>query len=273
MTVDFASLKASVIAEMDKLLFQKDSDLFHEFLAHGEEGLAIEFACAKLLEHKFVLSKPFAQMLEALCEKMELSPQRTWEPLWVEYPNLDEIARAHLQPEESNLYSLFAKIYLKIKSRIEQDEANQIEEFFSQAELGLAIEDICYCLTHYKIPISQHEVDDIRSVWPELGHDLSELKGFIVETSEQIEAHDMVEEDAQLAAFFSGLPGKGFFPRHWCDKKTLHYISDIATDPNSPWIPAKNGGLRVFAQGVRDNVKIKVVMNDKEGILTAYPIP
>ena len=263
----------SIITELDKLLFQEDVALLHEFLAHGKGDLAIEFACDKLLEHKFVLSKPFAQKLETLCNKMELSPQRTWEPLWVECPDPEIIARAHLRTDESNAYVQIARIYLKIRNHIDQDGAEQIEEFFSQAELELAIEDICYCVTHYKIPILQREVEDIHSVWSALGHTPSELNGFIIENSTSIDTHDIIEEDCQLEAFLSGLPSKGFFPREWCEKKILHYISDVATDLNSPWILAKNGGLRVFAQGIRDSVKIKVVMSDKKGILTAYPIP
>lgn len=25
------------------------------------------------------------------------------------------------------------------------------------------------------------------------------------------------------------------FPQNWCDEKILHYVSDIATDPNATW--------------------------------------
>ena len=70
---------------------------------------------------------------------------------------------------------------------------------------------------------------------------------------------------------FPGRPGKTPFPKDWTDQKIMNHISDIATDPKIPWMPGKGG--RVLAEGVRENLKIRVVISNKKGIVTGHPIP
>jgi hypothetical protein len=53
----------------------------------------------------------------------------------------------------------------------------------------------------------------------------------------------------------------------------MHYISDVATDPRIPWISGKAGSTRVLAEGVREEVNIRVVIGSKEGLVTGFPIP
>ena len=70
---------------------------------------------------------------------------------------------------------------------------------------------------------------------------------------------------------FPGLPGKTPFPEGWGRDKIMHHISDVATDPHIPYMPAR--GSCVEAIGVRENVKIKVVINRNGEIVTGHPIP
>ena len=70
---------------------------------------------------------------------------------------------------------------------------------------------------------------------------------------------------------FPGLPGKTLFPREWGENKIMHHISDVATDPHIPYVPA--GGSRVMAQGVRENVKIRVIIDRSGEIVTGHPVP
>jgi len=55
----------------------------------------------------------------------------------------------------------------------------------------------------------------------------------------------------------------------------MHHISDIATDPNITWSPsAIPGSNRYVVQGVRERVKIKVIIEaGGKDIVTAHPIP
>jgi RHS repeat-associated protein len=69
-----------------------------------------------------------------------------------------------------------------------------------------------------------------------------------------------------------GQPGKSLFPKDWCGGKILHYISDIATDPRIPWVPGKPGSSRFIAEGIREEVKIRAVIDPKKGPVTGYPI-
>lgn len=76
---------------------------------------------------------------------------------------------------------------------------------------------------------------------------------------------------------------KIFFPKSWCEDKIMHYISDIATDPNVKWIQqtGKNGAkhtkdgrpVRFRGIGNREGVDILTIIEpDGEGIITGYPL-
>ncbi|MEK7285854.1 MAG: EndoU domain-containing protein [Nitrospirota bacterium] len=70
-----------------------------------------------------------------------------------------------------------------------------------------------------------------------------------------------------------GRPGKTPFPKNWSEEKILHEISNIATDPQIHSVDAKMG--RTTKEGVRDGVKIRVVMESKSrggGVVTGYPL-
>ena len=65
----------------------------------------------------------------------------------------------------------------------------------------------------------------------------------------------------------TGIPGKSEFPATWSDDKVLHYISDVATAPNS--IVTRQGNT-TLVEGTREGVKIRVVERDGR-IVSAYP--
>ncbi len=67
----------------------------------------------------------------------------------------------------------------------------------------------------------------------------------------------------------TGIPGKSEFPASWSDDKIMHYISDVATDPQSTFIPSRGG--RTIARGVREGIEIQVVIGSDGEIVTAYP--
>lgn len=79
-----------------------------------------------------------------------------------------------------------------------------------------------------------------------------------------------------------GQLGKTPFPKDWSGGKIMDAISDIATDPNIPWmqITGKSGSkftksgkpVRFKAEGTRDGVNIKTIIEPQgEGIITGYP--
>jgi RHS repeat-associated protein len=69
-----------------------------------------------------------------------------------------------------------------------------------------------------------------------------------------------------------GLPGKTPFPAAWSEAKVMHEVSDIATDP-AAWenaVVQRNG--RVWLQGTRDGVDIKVIVDTvADDIITGHP--
>ncbi|PZQ45152.1 MAG: hypothetical protein DI556_23105, partial [Rhodovulum sulfidophilum] len=67
----------------------------------------------------------------------------------------------------------------------------------------------------------------------------------------------------------TGILGKSEFPQGWTDDKILGEISDVATDPNSNRSPGFGG--RTIAQGTRDGVDIKVVVDPDGRIVTGFP--
>ncbi|HET8970953.1 MAG TPA: EndoU domain-containing protein [Candidatus Nanopelagicales bacterium] len=66
----------------------------------------------------------------------------------------------------------------------------------------------------------------------------------------------------------TGFPSKSEFPASWSDGKTMHNISDVATDPASATRPGRGGD--VFATGTREDVDIEVLIRHDE-IWTGYP--
>jgi RHS repeat-associated protein len=79
--------------------------------------------------------------------------------------------------------------------------------------------------------------------------------------------------------------GKTKFPINWSNEKIMNNISDIAIDPianKSPvWTKGANGSLytksgqpsRFYVEGVREGVKIRVVIEPATGnIITAFPV-
>jgi Bacterial EndoU nuclease/Pretoxin HINT domain len=71
-------------------------------------------------------------------------------------------------------------------------------------------------------------------------------------------------------SFGTGIPGKTEFPQSWSDDRIMHAISDIATDPSL--IPAAGRGGRSIVEGIRDGVRIRVVLDPDESIVTGFPL-
>lgn len=80
-----------------------------------------------------------------------------------------------------------------------------------------------------------------------------------------------------------GLAGKTLFPDGWSIDKVMGHVSDIATDPSLAWVQetgplgaaltSKGKPVRYYVVGVREGVKIKVIVEPGgEGIITAFPV-
>ena len=76
--------------------------------------------------------------------------------------------------------------------------------------------------------------------------------------------------------FGAGKPDKTEFPQSWSDDKILHYVSDVATDPNATWGVGKWNSP--YAIGIREGIEIRVDFypdahkNYSGMISTAYPL-
>ncbi|MBQ5675461.1 MAG: EndoU domain-containing protein, partial [Lachnospiraceae bacterium] len=74
----------------------------------------------------------------------------------------------------------------------------------------------------------------------------------------------------------AGKPDKTEFPKEWSDEKILHYVSDVATDPNATWGMGKWNSP--YAVGVREGIEIRVDFYPdghpkySGKISTAYPL-
>lgn len=77
-------------------------------------------------------------------------------------------------------------------------------------------------------------------------------------------------------------PTNTLFPPDWSDKKIMHHVSDVATDPDSAWTQqtGKEGArftkagdpVRHLVEGTRDGKIIQVVVEpDGEGIISGFP--
>ena len=67
----------------------------------------------------------------------------------------------------------------------------------------------------------------------------------------------------------TGFPNKSEFPGTWSDDKIMHYISDVATDPNA--VTRSGRGGDVFARATREGIEIEVLIRRGE-IWTGYPV-
>nr|WP_255502338.1 EndoU domain-containing protein [Cellulomonas sp. JH27-2] len=81
-----------------------------------------------------------------------------------------------------------------------------------------------------------------------------------------------------------GEPGNTLFPRSWSPQQIMHNVSDVATDPNLPWVQqtgklgaefTKNGApVRYSVDGVRGGIPMRVIVEPGgEGIITGFPLP
>ncbi|MHB8984074.1 MAG: hypothetical protein ACYC4E_01815, partial [Carboxydocellales bacterium] len=71
-----------------------------------------------------------------------------------------------------------------------------------------------------------------------------------------------------------GNPGKSTFLQSWDADTTMHYVSDIATDPTLKWESDRvvKGIQRYNVIGERQGINVQVVVEpDGEGIITAFP--
>ena len=74
----------------------------------------------------------------------------------------------------------------------------------------------------------------------------------------------------------AGKPDKTEFPQSWSDDKILHYVSDVATNPNATGGVGKRNSP--YAIGVREGIAIRVDFypdahkNYSDMISTAYPL-
>lgn len=95
--------------------------------------------------------------------------------------------------------------------------------------------------------------------------------------------HILYGEGADLGGHLTpGAINKTAFPKSWGPDKIMHYISDIATDPSIKLIQQtgisgarftnKGYPVKFIAEGVRENVRIRVVLEQEgRGIVTAFP--
>jgi hypothetical protein len=177
------SLMSAIITEIDKKLPSEDLLLFHEFLSNEETELAIEYMCDRLFEHEIVVSQRLGQMLIVLAGKIRLSPYRTWRGIWVEGDSSGE--KVLLNLEFPDLQAPVLAIFEKVRDRMEPDVASLMQDYLTQWEIELAVDDMFHALIYYKIPISQKEVDTLRSIWLDLGHNPAELTGFLIQKEEK----------------------------------------------------------------------------------------
>lgn len=86
----------------------------------------------------------------------------------------------------------------------------------------------------------------------------------------------IVNGEKKACKYGAGKPDKTEFPQSWSDDKILHYVSDVATDPNATWGVGKWNSP--YAIGVREGIEIRVdfypdaYKNYRGMISTAYPL-
>lgn len=68
----------------------------------------------------------------------------------------------------------------------------------------------------------------------------------------------------------TGIPGKTEFPPGWSDDRIIDAVEDVARDPGSKRRKGSRG--RTMAEGRRDGVDIRVVIEADGRIVTGYPV-
>jgi hypothetical protein len=177
------SLMKSIITEIHTVLSPEDLILFHEFLSKNEIKLAIEFMCDRLFEREIKLPESLGRKIRVLCEKLELSPYETWRGILVK--NEDGELIEQMNPISPDWASPLREILERVRDRMEPGVAALIQDYLTQCEIEIAIEDMCHALIYYKIPISQKDVDILRTFWLDLGHNPTEFTGFLIQEDEE----------------------------------------------------------------------------------------
>lgn len=92
------------------------------------------------------------------------------------------------------------------------------------------------------------------------------------EISKQAEAHILHGDKAGGGHLHgTGKPCKTEFPANWDADDIIANVRKVAANDNLPWKQQKNG-YHVAAQTI-DDVRVRVVLDeDKDGVVTAYPL-
>lgn len=92
------------------------------------------------------------------------------------------------------------------------------------------------------------------------------------EISEQAQAHILHGDKAGGGHLHgTGKPCKSEFPASWDEHDILDNVRKVAANDNLPWKKEKNG-YHVATQTI-DDVRVRVVLDeDKDGVVTAYPL-
>ncbi|MCE5294364.1 MAG: EndoU domain-containing protein, partial [Chlamydiales bacterium] len=71
-----------------------------------------------------------------------------------------------------------------------------------------------------------------------------------------------------------GAKNKSPFPANWSPGKIMDIVSDIATDPLLTWKPSSkiNDLGRFVVHGIREDVKIRVIIEQGADLVSAYPV-
>ena len=169
-----------VSTEIDRFLSGKnDRDLFHEFLLQDEEILACEFVCDRIDEFEIVLPEKLGKTLRMLCEENGISLKRG--ALCLRMVNSITGEKEALYPIGPDIWTApLLEILNKIRDKADIKSATWIQEFIDVGEFFLAVDDILHILISDKIPISQKDLDTLKSFWLEFKGYPTELTGFII---------------------------------------------------------------------------------------------
>lgn len=175
------TLLNQITMNASSMLLKDDLSLFCEFVSYGELELAIEFMCDKIRERNVIIPEKFGRMLKVLADKFGISPARSWWSLPVQD---SEGKRAwRLCFEGPDLIPPILSIFERVKKSIDTATAQQIKEFFDAGESELAVDELWHTLVQDKIPISKLEVDQLRTIWLDMGNNPAELTGFVITES------------------------------------------------------------------------------------------
>ena len=169
-----------VSAEIDRFLPGNNyRDLFHEFLSQNEEILACEFVCDRLREFGVVLPEKLGKTLRMLCEENGISLERGVLCLRIVNSTTGEWEWLHPIAPDIWTAPLF-EILNKIRDKTDLKSAMWIQDFIDVGEFSLAVEFLFEALLSDKIPISQKDLDTLKSIWLDFEGHPTELTGFII---------------------------------------------------------------------------------------------